>query len=277
VYVTDRAGDPVAGLSVTLSGPKALSDVTNANGCILWGYLPAGGGYTISFSKSGYVTADGGPGGGAAAVVGEMTTNVNYLYDRGGSISTNFKVKDRLTGLPTIDTKPKVVSVDNSTGTGFAKTYDIGTTSSLNTPLGLLFPFTNPYAVYADSCGSAKPLTPDAPTSATVTPGGSIQAADTVLPALDVLVTSNATKIAATVRVITACGSVYQRTTAAATGRLADPGFPYGAGITICATNGTRKRVVTGATNKIFTAAGTPYAMDIATSGSTSTLPNACP
>jgi hypothetical protein len=40
VYVADRNDLPTGGLSVTLSGPKTLTDVTSAQGCILWGYLP---------------------------------------------------------------------------------------------------------------------------------------------------------------------------------------------------------------------------------------------
>jgi len=273
VLVKDRNNVGVPGLTVNLAGPKSFGDVTNANGCVLWGYLPAGSGYTTSFSRAGWVMPDGAAtGGGPATIIGDVTNNVRYQFDRGGSIRTNFKV--RTTAGALIDTYPKLVRVDNGTSGFSSKTYDIGTTSSLDTaPGGLLFPFANPYSVYAD-CALTKPPTP---TSAAVTPGGVIQAADTVLPAMHVTVTNNTTAVVgATVRVLTPCPSVYQRTTITA-GKLADPGFPYGTGFTVCASNGTRKRVLTARTNTNFAAAGTPVALDIGTSGSTTSSPNSCP
>jgi hypothetical protein len=61
------------------------------------------------------------------------------------------------------------------------------------------------------------------------------------LPAMDLQVTSGGTPVAgAAVRVTTACGTVYRRTTMA-DGRLADPGFPFGYGLAICVSDGTRR------------------------------------
>jgi hypothetical protein len=120
VLVTDRASAAVTGLTVSLTGPATFTDVTNANGCILWGYLPAGSGYTVAFSKAGYVTASGAPGGGSASVVGDATSNVNYLFDRGGSIRTNFKAKNPPSGA-LVDTKPSVVRVDNGGPPSFSR------------------------------------------------------------------------------------------------------------------------------------------------------------
>jgi hypothetical protein len=227
----------------------------------------------VSFSKTGYVTDTGSPGGGTVKVDGGTTTHADYLYDRGGSLRANFKVKTPPTGTPIIDTKPKTVSIYNSTGTGFSKIYDIGTTSSLDTqPSGLLFPFVNPYSIYADGCEAAKPPTP---TSGALTPGDAVQAADTILPALDIKVT-NGTPVVfnADVRVVTACGSVYWRKTNAA-GKLDDPGFPYGTGFTVCATNGSRKRVVTPVANTNPANAGTTVSLNLS-GGVTSNL-SACP
>jgi len=275
--VTDRNNAGVSGLNISLSGPATFSDTTNANGCVLWGYLPAGSGYTISFARTGWVTPAGSAsGGGAATVAGDATTNASFQFDQGGSIRTNFKVRNPPAGA-LIDTDPKLVRVDNGTGSGFARTYDIGATASSldTTSQGLLFPFANPYSIYADNCLAAKPTTNL--TSATVTPGGSVQAADTVLPALDITVTNGGVPLSgATVRVVTACGSVYQRTTIAG-GKLADPGFPYGTGFTVCATNGTRKRVVTAQSNTSFANAGTPVTLDVGAAGSTTTSPSSCP
>jgi hypothetical protein len=276
VLVTDRASAPVKGLTVSLSGPATLTDVTNANGCILWGYLAAGNGYTVAFSKTGYVTPNGSPGGGTASVVGDATSNLNYLFDRGGSIRTSFKVRYPPLGA-LVDTKPEVVRVDNGGPPSFSQNYDIGTTSSLDTSAsGLLFPFTNAYAVYADNCIAAKPPTNLTQPTLTAT-GAPVEAGDTILPALDITVTSNGIPVNnATVRVVTTCGTVYDDRMTTITGKLLDPGFPYGTGFTVCATNGVRKRVRTVA-NTSFLNAGTAVAMSIGTADSGSTVGGTCP
>jgi hypothetical protein len=109
-----------------------------------------------------------------------------------------------------------------------------------------------------------------------LTSGAEVQAADTILPALNITVASNGTAVNnATVRVVTTCGTVYARQTNSA-GKLADPGFPYGTGFTVCATNGTRKRVMTVA-NTSFANAGTTVAMGIGSGDSGSTTGSGCP
>jgi len=269
LLVADRASKPVSGATVSLTGPATFTDTTSASGCILWGYLPAGSGYTVSVSKAGYVTPSGvATAGGSASVVGDTRSNVDYQYDRGGSIRANFKVRDATGAL--IATSPKLVTVDNGTGAGMSKTYDIGTASSLDTASrGQLYPFTNPYAVYA-GCASNKP---PAPTPAAVTPGGAIQAADTVLPALRITVLDGSTPVAnATVAVATGCGNTIARRTNGQ-GQLDDPGFPYGTGFTVCAWDGgTRGRVVSGQSNT--NVSGTAVTMQLS-SGSKSNL-SAC-
>ncbi|MEA2274329.1 MAG: hypothetical protein QOI98_3037 [Solirubrobacteraceae bacterium] len=275
VLVTDRASLAVKGLTVSLTGPATFTDETNANGCILWGYLPAGNGYALAFSKTGYVTPSGSTGGGSASVIGDAPSKLTYMFDRGGSIRTNFKVRNPPSGV-LVDTKPEVVRVDNGGPPSFSRTYDIGATSTLDTSSsGLLFPFTNPYSVYADNCLAAKPTTNL--TEPTVTPGAPVQADDTVLPALDITVTNNAIPVSgATVRVVTTCGTVYDDRTTNILGKLNDPGFPYGTGFTVCATKGGRKRVKTVA-NTSFLNAGTAVAMGIGTADSGSTTGSTCP
>ena len=175
-------------------------------------------------------------------IVGDETTNANYQFDRGGVIRTTFTTKRP--GGPTISTKPQRVRVDNGTGAGFLKDYDIGTSSSLDTTAsGLLFPFANHYAVYAGDCTSAKP---PAPTSVALTPGATVQATDVRLPAMNIRVKDDGANVAnATVSVITQCANTYTRRTDV-DGLIDDPGFPYAtAGMTLCATDGVRKRVLT--------------------------------
>ena len=49
VLLTDRDGQPLAGSTVTLSGPGIFSDTTNSAGCAIFGYIPAGA-YTAQVS-----------------------------------------------------------------------------------------------------------------------------------------------------------------------------------------------------------------------------------
>lgn len=274
VLVSDSAGAPVPGLSLGLAGPStSLTEPTNDNGCVVWGYLMAGSSYGISFSRAGWVNPDGtSAGGGPVDIVGDQTTNANYQFDRGGAIRTNFTTKRP--GGPSISTKPQRVRVDNGTGAGFSKDYDIGTSSSLDTTAsGLLFPFANPYAVYADDCTSARP--PE-PTSVALTPGATVEATDVQMPALNITVQDDGADVAhATVSVITQCGNTYTRQTDF-DGLIHDPGFPYAtAGMTLCATNGARKRVLTDQVNTNFD--GVDVTMDLGSTGSTAVDPQQCP
>jgi hypothetical protein len=204
-------------------------------------------------------------------IVGDETTNANYQFDRGGSIRANFTTKR--TGGGIAPTHPTTVRVDNGTGAGFSKTYDIGASDSLDTATyGLLFPYANPYAVYADNCLSAKP--PSA-TSAALTPGSTVQAGEVRIPALNITVNDNGVKVHnATVRVITQCGSTYARK--ATDGLIDDPGFPYAtSGMTLCATDGVRKRVLANQSNADFD--GGNITLDIGKLGSTDVSPSTCP
>lgn len=274
ILVSDSAGHPVPGLSLGLVGPSTnLTEPTNDNGCVVWGYLMAGSGYSVSFSRLGWVNPDGtSAGGGPVGIVGDATTNANYEFDRGGAIRTTFTTKHPGRGI--IPTKPQHARVENSGGGGFSKDYDVGMSSSLDTTAsGLLFPFANPYAVYADTCSSAKPPTP---TSVAVAPGGTVQAADVQLPALNITVKEDGANVAnATVRVITQCGSTYTRETDL-NGLIEDPGFPYAtAGMTLCATNGVRKRVLTDRENTNLD--GVDVTLDIGASDGTASDPELCP
>jgi hypothetical protein len=93
VQVDDAAGDPLPGLTMSLTGSATHTDATNANGCILWGYLAEGGGYTVSATRAGYVQPNGNGSSTIAApasVLGDQTANVNLEYDRGGAIAATF-------------------------------------------------------------------------------------------------------------------------------------------------------------------------------------------
>jgi Tfp pilus assembly protein PilV len=279
VQVSDRNGAGVAALALSLSGLASRSDTTSADGCVLWGYLPAGG-YTLAFSQPpDYVTPDGQQTvSRPVTVVGDQTSNLALLYDRGGRLTTSFVTKDRRGG-PNIATSPQQAHVTHSGGGGVSVAWPV---EGSTTTSPLLFPFTSPYTVQADSCAASdvppvpeepNPPSPAAPAAVTglVTPGVTSPTTTATLriPSPNIKVMSGTTPVAgATVRVTTGCGTVYRRTTIA-DGTLADPGFPYGRALTICVASGGRELTVVRAnTNFNMT---TFTAIDVATATASGT------
>ena len=250
VHISDRNGDPVSGLPVSLSGAATLSDVTSTNGCVLWGYLTAGSGYTVGFSRSpDYVT----PGGSQVAsepvaVTGDQTSTVAFQYDRGGFLSTQFVTK-RSRSSAAIPTNPQFAHLTHSGGGGVSRSFPV---SGATATSPLLFPFTSAYTVHADSCASAEvpavpqipfPVLPAAPPPVTgvVAPGATTTTAVMRLPSPNIRVTRDGSAlVGATARVTTPCGTVHRRTTIA-NGVLDDPGFPYVTSLAICVTDGVRQ------------------------------------
>lgn len=175
VQVRDRNGSPVQGVTVTLTGPKGYTDVTNANGCVLWGFLPAGNGYTVAIAKTGYVDPSGATvPSKAVGVVGEATTTVAFDYDVGGRIQGNYETLNGsgtvipANGLSFSATNANLTVPLLPFGDGVVHT---SYTTGFETPPRLIYPFTVGYSVYAGTCDGAKPPT-TAPQTALVTPGG---------------------------------------------------------------------------------------------------------
>ncbi|MDX6676473.1 MAG: hypothetical protein QOE31_525 [Solirubrobacteraceae bacterium] len=256
VKISDRNGDGLSALQLGLSGGATLSDATNDDGCVLWGYLPEGSDYALSFSRPpDYVLANGSQAANVpVAVVGGETSNVELQYDRGGHIQTKFVTKRTDIGA-LIATDPKFAHVTHSGGGGVSSSFAV---TSAGGTSGLLFPFTSAYTIHADSCSAAEvpvpapvpdPESPAAPSAvaATVTPGATTTSADVQLPALNIKVRSGGVfKSGAIVRVTTPCGTVYRRTTTSS-GAIDDPGFPYATSLDICVSDGTRQRSLTRA------------------------------
>ena len=162
VQVTDRAGNGVSGLQLGLSGTATRSDTTSADGCVLWGYLTAGSGYTLGFSRPpDYVTPDGQQiVSKPVTVVGDQTSNIALQYDRGGYLTTSFVTRIVADGAD-IATSPQFAHVTHSGGGGVARSWPVTGTSTTSP---LLFPFTSAYTVQADSCSASDvPPTPEEP------------------------------------------------------------------------------------------------------------------
>jgi len=267
--VNDRNGDPVSGLTMNLTGPATMSEATNSKGCVLWGYIPAGSGYTVTASRSGYVQPDGSSAiAEPASVVGDQTANVDLQYDLAGGIRAAFITKR--TAATQMNTQPQKAMLESPSAQFVPRAFSL-TANQLDTGL-VLFPFTTPYTIYADSCATAKP--PVGNLGSALAPAGSTSASATVqIPALNILVKKNGANVAnATVKVTSPCGTtVYARSTLS-NGTIDDPGFPWGNLLNVCVSDGTRKRIVGTVVNKTYPVTNVTY--DIGTSGSTT---GACP
>lgn len=150
VAVKDRNGAPLTGVSVSISGPTALTDITNSAGCAVFAFIPVGA-YTISLNQAGWVTSK---------VIGQATVQdgkvivTDVEYDRASTINATFYTK-----LP------------NASGTlvdVVAQGWDLSAVKKGNTPLVFaaspapgpvaqisatnLFPFADGYGMYSGDC-----------------------------------------------------------------------------------------------------------------------------
>jgi len=262
VRVSDRAGDPVSGVTLSLTGAATLSDATNANGCVLWGYLDAGGGYTISASSGGFVQPSGNPMiAEAASVIGDQTANVDLTYDKAGAARAAFTTQRTATSAVT-STSPQKAMIAKSSAPFIPRAYTV-TGDQLDTGL-VLFPFTDPYSIYADSCVSSIP--PAEHLGAASVPRGAASSVVTVqIPAANILVSKDGVpRSGIVVKVTSPCGVVYTRETLT-DGTVDDPGFPYGT-LTVCVSDGV-KHAEGSVLNTVYPATNATFDIGASASG----------
>jgi hypothetical protein len=229
VQVRDRNGNGVPGVSVSLSGAQSYTDATNAIGCVLWGYLPLGN-YTVAVSKQGYVDPSGASQPSrAAGVVGGATSTTAFDYDLGGQIRASYETLTQSGGAPI-----------PANGTSFT-----AVTSHLTVPLTpfgdgqphasytstAVYPFTDPYGVYAGSCAGNDPTLYGVPAQLALVQPGATTAVTLREPPVDLLVTRGGRPVqGATVKLTgtaSGCGALPDRTTGA-DGYVTARALPYG-------------------------------------------------
>jgi Tfp pilus assembly protein PilV len=282
ISVVDGANAPIAGVTLTGSGPATFSDTTDENGCVLFGNLPAGT-YTVTpTTGAGLVDNDGvAPAPKTTSVVAQSTNTLTLQYAPPGRINATFRV----------DTNPSssgVTWANSSSDTVMA--YNTGMTApkrfgtlNVKPPAGAvfavepLFPFTSPISVYAGACDqnnptAASPTMPSAQGSAIVTSNGTATVGPIQLPALFLTVRSGSSStnpgslVAGGHVVVTDpnCSNAKRTFTTNSSGALPDPGLPYGT-YTVCADNGVRRRTQT---NVVVKSATTGTSLTIYLSGS---------
>ncbi|MGB2711045.1 MAG: carboxypeptidase-like regulatory domain-containing protein [Conexibacter sp.] len=227
VQVRDRNGAGVAGVAVSLTGARNYTDTTNALGCVLWGYLPVGN-YTVALAKGGYVDPQGvATPSRQAGVVGEATSTVAFDYDAGGRIEARYETWD---GSAAVPANGSVFTAVNSHLTVPLAPFGDGAPHATYTS-GLVFPFGDPYGVYAGSCAGADPQLYGQPIAlAQVQPGVTASIAVRE-PPVNLRVMRGATPVQGAVVTLTGtgagCAALPVRTTGA-DGYLTDRAFPYG-------------------------------------------------
>lgn len=269
VQITDRNGGPVSNVGVTLDGPTDFNEVTNVNGCVVFGFVPAmPTGYKIKFSRAGYVDGGSNPNiEDEVAVTAGETNKLQYDFDRGGFTKVTFRTRARGVELPT---KPERVQFFNAAQpSGTPKTFAINQASDEWDGSSIpLFPFTSPYAVYAGNCkANAVPGTNPNAKFVNITPNVFQNTGVVYLPAIDVTVrygTPGAPGAVVNKAMVmydpAGCTPLYRRYTKEdGTGQLEDPGFPYAATGLICAAGpgANGRRIVRNQANVNFGVNGT--------------------
>lgn len=234
VKVVDRNDAPVANMPVALTGTKALTDNTNALGCAVFGYIPAGAGtsYTVQLNQGGWVDQDDNQlSKKSPNVTAGNVTLIQMTYDQAGAIGVDLTDSAGAAPSPAVT----FLSVNNS------KWPTPGVRRVAPPTVTSLFPFaTSPYSVYAGSCPTADPTTqvPAQPgASASVLPGQATNGVAVRVPTINTkVVNASNAGIAGTVSLRatgTGCTEAVNNLPTATDGTLAID-LPYGS-YKICA------------------------------------------
>jgi Tfp pilus assembly protein PilV len=275
VSIKDGAGAPVAGIPVAVSGPDALSDVTNAQGCAVFGYIPVGT-YQVKVNVPGYVDPSGVQAISVNKAVTPQTVQTQVLqYAPAAYVTANFMTK--VAGVEQATKGPAVIASNAALPSPGVRIFSGPTGGATSITTGALFPFSDGYSFYSGVSGCAENLPteyeddyfsrfgfakPAAGQSAVVTvrePALNFQvlrgsgSTFNPYPSANVVITPS-----------TGCGPKYTsnplRTTAdKLQASLQDPGFPFGT-YAICADDGSRRATVTGVANT--SSDGLPFAGD---------------
>lgn len=313
VKVTDSRNNPVVGMNVSTSGPRSLSDTTNASGCAVFAYIPTGT-YHVLLDTAGYVNPSNQTAVDITQVVSANLVNLAQVsYDRAAKVAVAFET---VTGTSTIVpsrgwgiTASRVDPVggtyyfEGPTGTPPPAQASIDATSLWPAPTG--------YKFYSGDCAGANPETAIPLTTwYTTAPGngdvlaplpGTVDGTVTVRqPPLSLTVKNSGTALAGATVVLTpvdtACikPDLTTDSSGRATSRVTptyDPGVPFGKYSTACvwaqtATNVYKKWSTSSQTSVTAlagtnTVAGTASGgvLDLATASgvTTSTTAPTCP
>jgi type II secretory pathway pseudopilin PulG len=231
----DGSGTP--GVPVSLEQPPSWAGTTDAQGCVVFGFLDASKTYTISYGKAGYVDPMGQTNftGAPINVVPASTTLTQFSYDQAATVTANFVTKPAGSGSNVASNATSLSAYHNKLPTNpKIRTFPAfsGTSDTVNT----VFPFTDPYTYFSGTCYPAE-FPPAASTKlagATLTVGPGASGSVTVTePAVNVTVKNSAGTTAVQNATVfldendSGCNDRFTGTTLSS-GKLSDPGMPFG-------------------------------------------------
>jgi Tfp pilus assembly protein PilV len=287
VQIENAANGGVEGVELNGSGAGTFAGVTGANGCAIFGDLPAGN-YTLSLSGANLVDKNGdSPKPQSTSVVEESTNTLALQYDFGGRVAAKFQTR---VGGELVPSKADSVVAFNS-GMQMAKVFGTAGTAVEEVTASPLFPFTSAYSVYAGACTENNPIlagesVPEAAIAEPVVSAGATTPVTIELPALHLTAWSGAeaepgTRVeGAAVKVTdtkcTAEKPTVRTYTTNAQGELPDPGLPFST-YNVCVANAGKHVSVAGLkvpANVAEMAAGTTLSVFLGASGAET---GACP
>jgi type II secretory pathway pseudopilin PulG len=156
VQAFDRDALPLAGKTVSLSGPATASQTTTSDGCAFFAYLDPGT-YTATITTSGYVDRQGNqPATQSVGVTASRITRVQFDYDEAATLSVGLVAPSGAV-LPT-GTYGIAMTVANSNLTvGYKSFQQAATGSGTTRTITPLFPYASGYQVWAGNCADADP------------------------------------------------------------------------------------------------------------------------
>jgi type II secretory pathway pseudopilin PulG len=247
IQAFDRDAIPLAGKTVSISGPQSASQTTSSDGCAFFAYLDPGT-YTATISVTGYVDRQGNqPATQSVGVTASQITKVQFDYDEAATLSVGL-VAPSGSVIPT-GTYGIAMTVANSNLTVGTRSFQQSATGSGTTrTITPLFPYASGYQVWAGDCADADPATYTGGSRGTVlasNPAGTTSGSAS-LDAVDVVVKRSGVAVSgATIQATHAAGTgctggetLTTTTTTDSTGKLR-LALPYGAW-TIRATSGIR-------------------------------------
>jgi prepilin-type N-terminal cleavage/methylation domain-containing protein len=153
VMVRDASAVGQEGVPVTLNGPSGTStQTTTTDGCAFFAYQPAGA-YTVTLSKSGFVSDQGvtAPSQSASVQVGS-TVSLQFQYAAAATLNLTL-LNAGGAALPTSPGVPVSLGNSHLLPAGAQVTTGTGATRSITG----LFPYVDGYQTWAGACSDADP------------------------------------------------------------------------------------------------------------------------
>jgi type II secretory pathway pseudopilin PulG len=189
VQAFDRDALPLAGQTVSLTGPESASQTTTADGCAFFAYLDPGT-YTASLSTTGYVDRQGGqPATQSVGVTASQITRVQFDYDRAATLSVGLVAPSGAV-IPTGTYGISMTVANGNLTVGYKSYRQSATGSGTTRTITPLFPYASGYQVWTGDCADADPAAYTGGSRGAVLPSnqGATTSGSAALDAVDVTV-----------------------------------------------------------------------------------------